>query len=142
VAAVLKVNGNLERMSNLARNIAKRVKKQTGNGRICPIPQQLEAMALETLEQVRDCLDALSRTDAVLARAVIAGDNRIDRRHRAVINELKDEIRRDPERLNSWLRLINTARNLERIADHASNIAEAVVYLKEGDIVRHITGKD
>jgi phosphate transport system protein len=141
VAAVLKVNGNLERMSNLARNIAKRVKKQAGTGLICPIPEQLEALALETLEQVRDSLDALSRIDAVLARAVIAGDSRIDRRHRAVIRELKDAIRRDPERLNSWLRLINTARNLERVADHATSIAEAVVYLKEGDIVRHITGK-
>jgi phosphate transport system protein len=58
------------------------------------------------------------------------------------LNELKDEIRRDPERLNAWLRLINTARNLERIADHASSIAEAVVYLKEGDIVRHVVSAE
>jgi phosphate transport system protein len=142
VAAVLKINGNLERMSNLARNIAKRVKKQSQSSdpyaRACPIPQQLESMALETLEQVRDSLDALAKSDALLARAVIAGDRRVDRRHRAVLAELKAEIRRDPERLNTWLRLINTARNLERIADHATGIAEAVVYLKEGDIVRHI----
>jgi phosphate transport system protein len=140
VAAVLKVNGNLERMSNLARNIAKRVKKQSGDGRGGPlvIPQQLESMALETLEQVRDSLDALSKSDTALARAVIAGDSRVDRRHRAVLAELKEAIRRDPERLNTWLRLINTARNLERIADHATSIAEVVVYLKEGDIVRHV----
>jgi phosphate transport system protein len=140
VAAVLKVNGNLERMSNLARNIAKRVKKQSGDRRGGPlvIPQQLESMALETLEQVRDSLDALSKSDTALARAVIAGDSRVDRRHRAVLAELKEAIRRDPERLNTWLRLINTARNLERIADHATSIAEAVVYLKEGDIVRHV----
>jgi phosphate transport system protein len=144
VAAVLKINGNLERISNLARNIARRVKKQarSGDGRACPIPQQLESMALETLEQVRDSLDALAKADATLARAVIAADSRVDRRHRAVLADLKDAIRRDPERLNTWLRLINTARNLERIADHATNIAEAVVYLKEGDIVRHVVGTD
>jgi phosphate transport system protein len=150
VAVVLKINGNLERMSDLASNIAKRVKKeaqaqsrsrsQSGPGveGAPPIPRQLETMALETLEQVRDSLDALAKSDARLARDVIAGDRRIDRRYRSVLAELKEEIRRDPDRLNSWLRLINNARNLERIADHATNIAEAVVYLKEGDIVRHV----
>ncbi len=140
VAAVLKINGSLERISNLARNIAKRVKKQSSDnqGGFTPIPQQLESMALETLEQVRDSLDALAKSDALLARIVIAGDSRVDGRYRAVLAELKNEIRRDPERLDNWLRLINTARNLERIADHATSIAEAVVYLKEGDIVRHV----
>jgi phosphate transport system protein len=146
VAVVLKINGNLERMSNLARNIARRVKKQSqsesGDPRGCPIPEQLESMALETLEQVRDSLDALAKSDALLARAVIAGDRRVDRRYRIVLAELKDQIRRDPDRLNTWLRLINTARNLERIADHATCIAEAVVYLKEGDIVRHVFTTD
>ncbi len=48
-------------------------------------------------------------------------------------------VRRDPERVDNWLRLINTAQNLERIADHAKNIAEAVVYLKEGDIIYHVS---
>ena len=91
-----------------------------------------------SLEQVRDCLDALAKSDALLARVVIAGDRRVDCRYRAVLADLKNEIRRDPERLNTWLRLMNTARNLERIADHATSIAEAVVYLKEGDIVRHV----
>jgi phosphate transport system protein len=140
VATVLKISGHLERMSDLARNIARRVKKQSRSvdGPVCPIPQQLESLAIETLEQVRDSLDALVKSDAVLARAVIAGDTRVDRRHRAIVAELKDEIRRDPRRLDTWLRLINTARNLERIADHASSIAEAVVYLEEGDIVRHV----
>jgi phosphate transport system protein len=140
VAAVLKINGSLERISNLARNIAKRVKKQTRDVRadFTPIPRQLESMALETLEQVRDSLDALTKSDALLARAVIAGDSRVDRRYRAVLTELKSAIRRGPEQLDTWLRLINTARNLERIADHAVSIAEAVVYLKEGDIVRHV----
>jgi len=138
VASVLKVNGDLERISNLARNIAKRVKKLASDPQSFPIPQELESMAMETLSQVRDSLDALTKSDARLARTVVAGDGDIDRHYRVVLKTLKDEIRRDPDRLNTWLRLINTARNLERIADHATNIAEAVVYLKEGDIIRHV----
>jgi phosphate transport system protein len=138
VAVVLKINAELERMSDLARHIAKRAIKLAVDPRAFPIPQQLETMALDALAQVRDSLDALARSDAQLARAVIAGDGRIDRHYHAVLKQLKQEIRRDPDRLNSWLRLINTARNLERVADHATNIAESVVYLKEGQIIRHI----
>ncbi len=138
VAAVLKVNGELERISNLARNIAKRVKKLAGDPRAFPIPQAMEDMAMEAMNQVRDSLDALARSDADLARSVVAGDGRVDRLYRDVLKELKDAIRREPDRLNTWLRLINTARNIERVADHATNIAEAVVYLREGDIIRHV----
>jgi phosphate transport system protein len=101
----------------------------------------MEGMALEALAQVRDSLDALAKSDVELARAVIAADRRIDHRHRAVVEELKEWIRSSPERINTWFRLYNTARNLERVADHATNIAEAVIYLKEGDIVRHVTGR-
>jgi len=138
VAVVLRINGDLERMGDLARHIAKRVRKLAADPHAFPVPEQLEAMAMESLAQVRDSLDALTKSDAELARAVIAGDTRIDRHYRAVLKELKQQIRRDPDRIDNWLRLINTARNLERIADHATNIAEAVVYLKEGDIIRHV----
>jgi phosphate transport system protein len=138
VTAVWKINGDLERMSDLAEHIAKRARKLANNPRPVPIPPDLEAMALEVLAQVRDALDALTRVDADLAREVIASDRRIDRNRRAVLKELKQAIRAEPERLNTWLRLINTARNLERVADHATNIAEAVVYLKDGEIIRRV----
>lgn len=142
VAAVLKINADLERISDLARNIARRVRKLADDDpRAFPIPPGLETLALEALEQVRDSLDALTKSDADLARAVIAGDGRVDRRYRGVLKELKDEIRHDPDRLNTWLRLINTARNLERVADHATNIAESVIYVREGDIIRHVFTK-
>ena len=137
VASILKVNGELERISNLARNIAKRVRKLVADPGVFPIAPDLERLALEALGQVRLSLDALSRSDCDLARRVIADDARIDRLYRVALDGLKDGIRRDPDRLNTWLRLINTARNLERIADHATNISEAVVFLKEGDIIRH-----
>lgn len=68
---------------------------------------------------------------------MIDADRQVDRLYRTVLKGLKQSIRDHPDRVDNWLRLINTARNLERIADHASNIAAAVIYLKDGDIVRH-----
>ncbi|HEV3167056.1 MAG TPA: phosphate signaling complex protein PhoU [Isosphaeraceae bacterium] len=138
VAAALKINNDLERMADLAEHIAKRARKLASTHQPTPIPQELEAMAMEALNAVHDSLDSLANCDAVLARSVIAADRRIDRHRRAVLKQLKQGIRQDPDRVNTWLRLINTARNLERVADHATNIAEAVVYLKEGSIIRHV----
>jgi phosphate transport system protein len=138
VAAVLKINNDLERMADLAEHIAKRAKKLASSPEVVPVPQELETMAMEALASVHDSLDALAKNDTELARAVIAADRRVDRHRRAVLKELKESIRRDPDRVSTWLRLINTARNLERVADHATNIAEAVVYLKEGAIIRHV----
>jgi phosphate transport system protein len=137
VAAVMKINSELERMADLAEHIAKRAKKLAREPRPAPVPQELEAMAMEALDAVHDSLDALVQCDADLARAVIHADRSIDRHRRTILQELKQMIRRDPERVNTWLRLINTTRNLERIADHATNIAEAVIYMKEGEIIRH-----
>ena len=102
-----------------------------------PIPQTLENLALEALAQVHDSLDALTQSNVSRAQAVIAADQQVDRDYRAVQKQLKLEIVRSPERINTWLRLVNTARNLERIADHAAKIAESVIYLKEGEILRH-----
>jgi phosphate transport system protein len=138
VAAVMKINGDLERMADLAEHIAKRARKLAKAPGVVPIPPGLETIAAEALASVRDGLDALAKSDAGLARAVIAADRRIDRRRRALVKELKQAIRQDPDRVNTWLHLINAARNLERVADHATNIAEAVVYMKEGDIVRRV----
>jgi len=137
VAAILKINGDLERIADLADHIANRTRKLARNSPVIPIPPQMEAMAREAMNEVHDALDALVRADADLARRVIAADRGVDRLRRSVLKELKDCIRREPERVNTWLRLINTARNIERVADHATNIAEAVIYLKEGDIIRH-----
>lgn len=137
VAVVLKVSGDLERMGDLARHIAKRVEKLAADPLAFPVPEPLEALATRSLLQVREGLDALVQCDAGLARAVIDADRQVDRLYRTVLKGLKQSIRDHPDRVDNWLRLINTARNLERIADHASNIAAAVIYLKDGDIVRH-----
>jgi phosphate transport system protein len=142
VAAVLKINGDLERLADLARHIAKRVKKLSTDPLAFPIPQPLENLGLEALMQVHECLDALTQANATRAQAVISSDKRVDRHYRTVLKLLKQEIVQQPHRINTWLRLVNTARNLERIADHATKIAEAVVYLTEGEIRRHRSGTD
>jgi phosphate transport system protein len=137
VAAILKINGDLERLCDLARHIAKRVKKLAADPQAFPIPQTLENLAIEALSQIHASLDALTQSNVSRAQTVIAADQRVDRNYRAVQKQLKAEIVRNPERLDTWLRLVNTARNLERIADHAAKIAESVIYLEEGEILRH-----
>jgi phosphate transport system protein len=136
--AILRINADLERISDLARNIASRIAKVTADPDPAPIPPRLADLGREVLGVIQDCLDALARSDASLARAVIAGDNRIDLHYHHVLDELKVEIRRDPDRIDLWLRLIATARNLERMADHATQIAETIVFMKEGQIIRHL----
>jgi phosphate transport system protein len=137
VAAVLKINSDLERLCDLAQHIAKRVKKLAGDPAAFPIPQELENLALNSLAQVHNSLDALTQSDVLRAQALIAADQLIDRDYRSVQKHIKAEIIRDPERINTWLRLVNTARNLERIADHAAEIAASVIYIKDGEILRH-----
>ena len=134
VAAILKINGDLERLCDLARHIAKRGKKLAADPQAFPIPQNLENLALEALSQIHASLDALTQSNVSRAQAVIAADERVDRDYRAVQRQLKAEIISNPERIDTWLRLVNTARNLERIADHAAKIAESVIYLKHGEI--------
>jgi phosphate transport system protein len=137
VIAAMRISSELERMADLAEHIANRVKKRVATAESVPVPDSLEALATASLAQVGDSFEALAHEDAELAHTIILEDRGVDRLRRAVLRELKDAIRNEPERVEAWLRLINTARNLERVADHATNIAETVVYLKEGDIIRH-----
>ena len=141
VAAILRIDRDLERMADLAEHIANRARKLSGEVSPIAIPPELESLALAVLEQVREVLDALVQTDTDRARSVIAHDRGIDTQRRDVTRLLKQAIRDDPQRLNAWLRLINTARNLERIADHATNIAESIIYIKEGDLIRHVVDR-
>ena len=89
VAAVLKINADLERLCDLARHIAKRVKKLAGDPEAFPIPQSIENLALEALAQIHDSLDALTQSDVSRAQAVIAADQQVDRDYRAIQKQLK-----------------------------------------------------
>src|ERR1700678_3900004 len=98
VAAVLKINGDLERLYDLARHIAKRIKKLAADPQAFPTPQALENLALEALSQIHASLDALTQSNVSRAQAVIAADQRVDRNYRAAQKQLKAEIINNPER--------------------------------------------
>jgi phosphate transport system protein len=140
VLAILRINRDLERIGDLTARIAKRAKKLAGRPDPPSLPETLEVLAHGALGAVRASLDALVEVDAQLARTVIAGDDVLNRYRRTVNAGLKESIRRDPVRIEMWLWLIDIARDLERIGDHAAGIAESVIYLQEGQIVRHSGG--
>jgi phosphate transport system protein len=137
IATVLKVNRDWERIADLSARIARRIRKLAKKPDPVPVPELLKELGHQVLAQVCAAYDCLGSPDANRARAVIKGDRLIDRKYRQVRGELKESLRRNAGQLDSWLQLMSTARNLERIADHATGIAQAVVYLQEGNIIRH-----
>jgi phosphate transport system protein len=141
MATVLKVNRDWERIADLALRIARRGRKLTRNPGGMAIPEALKQLARDVLLQVRASYQALASRDLATARAVIAGDNAIDVQYRALRKQFKTGLSQHPEELDAWLELMNTARNLERIADHAAGIAQTVVYLEEGIIIRHTASR-
>ena len=137
VIAVLNIDNDLERIADLAVDIAEEAQALAGRPDDLPIAGSLGAMADRALQMVRDSLNAFVGSDVALARAVLAMDDEVDRLDRASREEALALIRADPGRADAALRMFSVARHLERIADHATNIAEDMVYLKEGAIIRH-----
>lgn len=136
VATILKINSDLERMADLAENIAERVFALC-TARHAPIPSEFQQMADLTNTMVRDSLDAFVNLDATLARRVCRLDEEVDRHNRNLIAQSIAFMKEDKENVEPGLNLFSVCRQLERIADHATNISEDVVYLAEGSIIRH-----
>jgi phosphate transport system protein len=138
VLTILRINRDLERIGDLSARIAKRVKRMAKDPRPIPISEPLEELAKGAQNSFHDALDALARSNAEAARSVLSGDRLIDRHRRTVLKALKASLVNEPDRVDIWVRLMNIARNLERVGDHAVHIAEAVIYLKEGRLIRHV----
>jgi phosphate transport system protein len=136
VITVLKINSDLERMADLCVNIAERV-VSLGQVPTLPFPDRLQKMADLTTTMVRQSLDAFMQVDAKLARQILNMDNEVDALNKQIIDELIALMKATPEFVTQGLSLFSAVRHLERIADHATNIAEDVVYLIEGEIIRH-----
>jgi phosphate transport system protein len=136
VAAVIKINSELERIGDLAANIAQRALQLLDEHPV-PVPHNVAVMADRTETILTKSLDALVRQDAVTAREVMLADDEIDDLYAALIDDLKAGIRADLEHLDATVLLFSVARYLERLADHATNIAEDVLYMVEGEIQRH-----
>lgn len=136
IIVALKINNDLERMGDLAVNISERVLSLAGLPRIA-LPDKLQGMADSTTAMVRQSLDAFVMIDADQARRVIRLDDEVDRYNREIIEALIAHMQKEPEQVPACLAFFSAVRQLERIADHATNIAEDVVYLIEGEIIRH-----
>ncbi len=137
MATVLKVNRDWERIADLALRFARRARKLSHQPGGMAMPDGIKQLARDVQSQVLASYQALAGRDVVAARAVIAGDTAINLLYRALRKQFKVGLSEQPEQLNAWLQLINSARNLERIADHAVGIARTVVFLEEGVIIRH-----
>lgn len=140
LVAVMKINNDLERMGDSAVNIAQSVQKLNKEPPLKPyidLPRMSEAAQ----RMVRNSLDAFVNRDAALARKVLTDDDEIDALYRQIFRELLTFMIEDPKTVSRALHLLLIARNLERIADHATNISEDVIYYVEGRDVRHPLAK-
>jgi phosphate transport system protein len=136
IAAALKINTDLERMADLAEDIAERALFLARPPHF-PIPEKLQRMTDLTTTMVRESLDAFVNMDVRLAQRVCRLDDEIDRYNVEIIDETIRLMKQSPDLVAPGLSLFSATRHLERIADHATNIAEDVVYLVEGEIIRH-----
>ena len=136
IVAALKINNDLERIGDLAVNIAERAQYIATHDRT-DMPFDFVGMAEKAQTMVRKSLDALVSLDADLAQQVCATDDEVDAMNRDMYLQVQRGIREHPEHAPTLIHLLSTSRHLERIADHATNIAEDVIYMVRGEIVRH-----
>jgi len=141
ITAAIKIGMDLERMGDLAGSIAQRALLSMKIGPIQPLVD-IPRMALLTESMVRKSLDSFVRRDADLAREVLSSDDQVDDLLSFVSGDLLLLMQRNPALVPQAVDLMLTARRLERIADHATNIAEDVVYLITGVDVRHRKSTD
>jgi len=136
VVAIARINYDLERIGDLAVNIAQSAQRIMRHPRVKPYVD-LPRMSDLAEKMMRDSLDSLVRRDVELARAVLCRDDQVDRLRDQILRDLLSYMMGDSSVVFSAFELILAAQNLERIADHATNIAEDVIYMVVGSDVRH-----
>ncbi len=136
VIAIKTMATDLERIGDIARNIAKSGMRLAERPQTA-LPARLEPLQVEATRQLRAALDSFQQLDAEAARAVIAGDDRVDELQDGLVRELIDGMERDPARAAQAVDVIFIAESLERVGDHATNIAEDVILAVEARNVKH-----
>jgi len=136
IIAVMKINNDLERVGDLAVNIAERSAFLATQDPI-EFPFDLRAMAEKAEAMLSRSIDALINLDVKEACRIRSEDDQVDAYNREMYTRIKDDLLSQPENINALLHAVSIGRHLERIADHATNIAEEVIYLVEARIVRH-----
>lgn len=136
IIAMLKINNDLERIGDLAVNIAQRAVFLADRPKP-DISFDFPAMASVAKSMLKKSIDALVNMDISLARQVHSSDDTIDTMNREMYQKVEKSILAHPQQIATLIQLLSVSRHLERIADHATNIAEDVIYMAEGQIVRH-----
>jgi phosphate transport system protein len=136
IAAAMMITTDLERMGDLAEEIAERAVELAASPHL-PIPAKLERMADLTTVMVRQALDSFVNLNKEQAERVLRMDDEVDRYNHEIIQELIKVMHSSPALIEPGLSMFSATRHLERIADHATNIAEDVIYLIDGEIIRH-----
>jgi phosphate transport system protein len=136
IIAVIKINNELERIGDQAVNIAQRVQVIAKRPKP-PFWFDYSEMGEKAQKMLRMSLDALVNLDVDLAYRVITMDDEVDQIKKDAYDKIKQAIKDLPERVGYYINLLLISRHLERLADHATNIAEEVIYLVEGEIFRH-----
>ena len=140
IIVAMKISHDLERVGDEAVKMAKRALELNREPRLDHRPE-LDEMSSLGLRMLKDALDAFVQRDTALARALIARDKRVNALNRQLHEEVSKLMVQQPSTIACYLKLLVVSKSLERIADHATNIAEEVVYLYEGQDIRH-TAKD
>ncbi|MDH4235991.1 MAG: phosphate signaling complex protein PhoU [Nitrospira sp.] len=138
VTTAMKISTELERISDLAENVCERTIELNEEPQLKPyidIPRMGNLARI----MVKESIDAFVKDDSALARKVLAHDDRVDELMEQIFRELLSFMIEDPHTITRAIRLSFIAKYIERVADHATNIAELVVYLVEGKIIRHTT---
>ena len=136
ITTVLKLVAELERVADLAVNISERACGLLDAPEVV-VPDELKEMAQHAVNMLHRAIDAYVALDSRMAREVCSEDDEIDDANESLINYLIQQMHAQPDRLDGLLHLFSAVRQVERVADHATNIAEDVVYLVEGRIIRH-----
>jgi phosphate transport system protein len=136
ITTVLKISAELERVADISVHIAERACSLVNQPGI-EVPEKLKEMASRAVEMLHTAIDAYVGLDSHLARNIIEADNVVDELNREIIYDLMDTMQHRPELIEPAMSLFSATRHIERVADHATNIAEDVVYLVEGEIIRH-----
>jgi phosphate transport system protein len=136
ILAIRTMATDLERVGDLSRNIAKSAARLAERPPV-ELPPLLDELAEQTTRVLRNALDAFTETDSTEAQRVIDADDEIDATEDRLIQAVIAEVTSHPEKTNQQVDFILIAKNLERVGDHATNIAEEVIFLAEARIVRH-----
>lgn len=136
IVAALKMNNDLERIGDLAKNIAARA-VILASAPALPLPVGLARIGDKAAVMVKSSLDALVNLDCDLAEEVCRMDDEVDALNAEIYEEVRAALPDNPSMIDPLIHVLSVSRSFERIADHATNIAEDVVYMLRGDIIRH-----